>query len=377
LESEVVHVGLGVSVLTPEQLSQALALRDLSDEAQGAHAINLLAGEIATALQTKYGLVPEVHRGQRIVSVEDNYDRLYYPPDGAARDSRYTRYVDPSHVLRTQTTAVIPGALRASPPTPHDRLILAPGIVYRRDVVDRLHSGEPHQMDVWLVSRRRVGRQELLELVQAILHAALPGWAYRCRPATHPYTVNGLEVESHQDGAYTEVLECGEILPRLLDDAGLPSHSYSGLALGMGLDRLVMLRKGLDDIRLLRSADPRIAGQMTDLSRYRPVSRQPAIKRNLSVAVEASLTPEEIGDRVRVALGARAEQVEEVAVMGETMYDDLSAPVRERLGMVAGQKNVLVGVTIRDPARSVPREEANELARDVYQAIHQGGRGYL
>ena len=375
--SEVVHVGPGVCVLTPEQVAQALALRDLSDEAQGVHAINLLVREIAEALQARYGLVPEVHRGSRIVSVEENYDRLYYPPDGAARDSRYTRYVRPRRLLRTQMTAAIPGALLTRLPTSRDRLLLAPGIVYRRDSVDRLHCGEPHQMDVWLLARRRVGREDLLELIQAVLHAGLPGCDYRCSPATHPYTVRGLQVDVRDRAGYTEVLECGEILPQLLDGLGLPSASYSGLALGMGLDRLVMLRKGIDDIRLLRAHDPRIAGQMKDLARYRPVSRQPAVRRNLSVAVAADLTPEEIGDQVRAALGGRAEQVEEVAVISETGYDALGEPIRERLGMSRGQKNALVCVTIRDPARSMAREEANALARQVYQALHQGRCGYL
>src|SRR5262249_31085492 len=152
--------------------------------------------------------------------------------------------------------------------------------------------GEPHQMDVWLIARRRVDRPDLLGLVRAVLEAALPGYTYRCSPATHPYTVGGLQVDVLEGGRETEVLECGQILPRLLDDAGLPSTSYSGLALGMGLDRLVMLRKGLDDIRLLRSADPRVAGQMQDLAPWRPVSRQPGTERNLSVAVSADLTPE-------------------------------------------------------------------------------------
>jgi phenylalanyl-tRNA synthetase alpha chain len=107
------------------------------------------------------------------------------------------------------------------------------------------------------------------------------------------------------------------------------------------------------------------------------VSRQPAITRNLSVAVGADLTPEEAGDRVRAALGARAAQVEEVAVLSETAYESLDGPIRDRLGMRPGQKNVLLRVTVRDLVRSIPREEANALARQVYQALHQGSRGYL
>jgi phenylalanyl-tRNA synthetase alpha chain len=373
----VIRVGPGVCILTPGQLAQALALRDLSDEAQSVHAVNLLVRQIAAALQANYHVLPEVHRGSRVVSVEDNYDRLYYPPDGAARNSRYTRYVGPGRVLRTQMTAAIPAALRSRLPATQDRLLLAPGIVYRRDCVDRLHSGEPHQMDVWLVCRRQVGRDDLLELIHVVLQAALPGRDYRCTPARHPYTVRGLQVDVHDRRGSTEVLECGEILPRLLDDVGLPSSSHSGLALGMGLDRLVMLRKGLDDIRLLRSTDPRIADQMTNLAPYRAVSYQPAIRRNLSVAVAADLTAEEVGDRVRTALGDRAEQVEEVALVSETGYKELAEPIRQRLGMTPGQKNVLVCVTIRDPVRSIPSEEANALARQVYRALHQGSRGYL
>ena len=66
-----------------------------------------------------------------------------------------------------------------------------------------------------------------------------------------------------------------------------------------------------------------------------------------------------------------------MAVLSETAHDALAAPVRERLGMSAGQKNVLLALTIRDPARSIPKDEANALARQVYQALHQGSRGYL
>jgi phenylalanyl-tRNA synthetase alpha chain len=74
-------------------------------------------------------------------------------------------------------------------------------------------------------------------------------------------------------GHWVEVWECGLADPGVLAAAGLAGHS--GLALGMGLDRMLMLIKGIPDIRLLRSADPRIAHQMRDLARYQPVSSMP------------------------------------------------------------------------------------------------------
>src|SRR5207302_5228052 len=96
-----------------------------------------------------------------------------------------------------------------------------------------------------------------------------------------------------------------------------------GLALGMGLDRMLMLVKGIPDIRLLRSADPRIAAQMRDLAAYQPVSSMPPVRRDLSVAVAADDDEETLGDRVREALGADAACVEEVRVLAATAYGRL------------------------------------------------------
>jgi phenylalanyl-tRNA synthetase alpha chain len=166
------------------------------------------------------------------------------------------------------------------------------------------------------------------------------------------------------------VAECGLAHPEVLERAGLAG--WSGLALGMGLDRLLMLRKGIPDIRLLRSADPRIAGQMTDLARYRPVSAMPPIRRDLSVAVEAADTAEDLGDRVRDALGPDADAVEEVAVLAETPYDQLPPQAVARLGIGPHQKNVLVRVVLRHLERTLTDEEANRLRDRVYAALHQG-----
>jgi phenylalanyl-tRNA synthetase alpha chain len=133
-----------------------------------------------------------------------------------------------------------------------------------------------------------------------------------------------------------------------------------------------MLVKRADDIRVLRSPDPRIARQMLDLSPYRPVSDQPATTRDLSLAVSQDLSPEELGARVREELGEGAVHLEAVEVLAETGYRELPAGARERLGMRSGQKNVLVRLVIRHLTRTLESREANELRNRVYRALHEG-----
>ena len=359
--------------LDPEALRRALELRDLTDPARGPHAMQLLLGRVVDALASRWGCAVRTHRADPVVSVGDNYDRLHYPPGGAARDARYTRYAGPDTLLRTSTTALVPPALRllaADPPA--DVLLVCPGLVYRRDSIDRLHVGEPHQVDLWRVARRPLGTDALREMVDAAVGAALPGAAYRCNPAEHPYTLHGLEIEVRDGARWVEVGECGLALPAMLAEAGLDTRRHSGLAMGLGLDRLLMLAKGIRDIRILRSEDPRAAAQMLDLAPWRPVSDQPAVRRDLSVATAPDRTPEEIGDRVRQALGCRADALEAVEVLSETPGEELPPAAAERLGILPGQKNVLVRLVIRDLARTLTSAEANELRDAVYAALHEG-----
>ncbi len=160
-----------------------------------------------------------------------------------------------------------------------------------------------------------------------------------------------------------------ELIGAVLQAAGLAG--FHGLALGMGLDRLLMLTKGIPDIRLLRSNDPRVSSQMLDLAPYRPVSAMPPVRRDLSIAVAVDDDEETLGDRVREALGDDADRVEEVVVLSATPYGDLSAPARVRLGARAGQKNMLIRVVLRDLAETLTDEQANELRDRVYGALHQ------
>jgi phenylalanyl-tRNA synthetase alpha chain len=360
-----------VSYLDPAQLRRDLAVRDLSDSVQGPHAIQILIHRAVAALRRAWGTEVRWCRGPRIVPVADNYDRLGYPGAAIAREARYTRYVDATSMLRSHSTAMIPPTLRRLAREPGDDVLLVcPGIVYRRDAIDWQHTGTPHQLDLWRITRRPVGGADLDQMITVLVGALVPGLRHRQQPRTHPYTLHGRQVDVCQDGRWVEVWECGLARPGVLAAAGLPGRG--GLALGMGLDRLLMLAKGIPDIRLLRSADPRVARQMLDLDSYEPVSSMPAITRDLSVAVSADDDEETLGDRVRDALGTDASVVEEVRVLSATPYWQLPAAAAERLGARPGQMNLLVRVVLRHLDKTLTNDAANALRDRIYRALHQG-----
>jgi len=363
-----------VRLLGPEALRDALALRDLSNPTDGPHAMQALLDGIVDALRAAWRCPVILWRPGPLTTVDDNYDRLRYPPSGVARDARYTRYVTERVLLRTHTTAGVPPVLRVLAAAGVDDVLVAcPGLVYRRDSIDRLHTGEPHQLDLWRVRRGPLGARDLEAMVDTVVRAALPGAAHRLTAAQHPYTDEGQQIDVARDGDWVEVGECGLASPAVLQDAGLVAD-VTGLAMGLGLDRLLMLRKDIDDIRLLRSNDPRIAGQMLNLEPYVPVSRQPPVSRDLSIAVTAGVDGETLGDLVRSALGPRAQSVEEIAIVAQTAYDALPPQAIERLGMSPAHKNVLLRVVLRHPERSLTHAEANRLRDDIYALVHEGSR---
>jgi phenylalanyl-tRNA synthetase alpha chain len=361
------------TAITPAELDRALALRDLSDPGRGPHAMQLLLDAIMAALEGAWGCPVRTYRADPVVTVEDNYGVLGYPADAPAREARYSRYVDAGHMLRAHTTAMAPAALRALADAP-DVVVACPGLVYRRDVVDRLHVGEPHQLDLWRARRDApLTEADLDEMIELVVAAVLPGAKWHMLRTMHPYTTAGREVEVRVGEEWVELLECGLAGAHVLAAGGLNGGRWSGLALGLGLDRALMLRKGIGDIRLLRSADPRVAGQMWTLEPYREVSAMPATVRDLSIAVAADVGAEEVGDRVRRALDpAELDAVEEVRVVGETPGAELPPQAVARIGLRPGQKNVLVRLVLRHPTRTLTAEDGNAVRNRVYAAVHEG-----
>jgi phenylalanyl-tRNA synthetase alpha chain len=312
-------------------------------------------------------------RGERIVSIADNYDRLLVPAGAEARDARRARYVGDGTMLRSHTSALVPPALEqlaAEAAADLDVIIACPGLVYRRDAIDRLHTGTPHMIDVWRVTDRRLGIDDLYELIDVVLDAVLPGCRRRTEPRTHPYTEHGLQIDVRNGGGWVEVGECGLASPIVLASCGLPGAS--GLAMGLGLDRLLMLRKGIDDIRLLRSTHPRVAAQMLDLAPYRPVSDRPSIIRDLSIAVDGETDADVLGDVLRGALGHEADLVESLDIVADTPGEVLPPAAAARLGIRAGQRNLLVRLVLRALDRTLTDAEANRIRDVALAALHQG-----
>lgn len=361
-----------------------MLIRDLADPAQGPHAIQLVADSLRTTLAESWPTAEvRVRRDHPVVPLADNYDNLGYAPDAVTRDARYTRYVGPGEVLRSHSSAMIPPALRelaaetadaADPHAPDDVLLVCAGICYRRDSVDWQHTGTPHQLDLWRITRTAAcAEADLEEMIARVVAAALPGAEWRTVPAVHPYTTKGRQIDVHWQGQWIEIGECGLASTAVLRRAGL-SSSWTGLAMGLGLDRLVMLRKGISDIRLLRSEDPRVAEQLVDLAPYRPVSAMPAVRRDLSVVIGPDVdgSDEVIGDRVRNALGNDADAVESVESVGETPYDALPPAARARLQLAPNQRNLLVRLVLRPLDRTLTDAEANDLRDRVYAELHEG-----
>jgi phenylalanyl-tRNA synthetase alpha chain len=166
------------AVLTADQLRRDLAIRDLTDPTPGPHAIQLVIHRAVAALAGLWNCQVRWWPGNRIVSIQNNYDNLGFDRTDTTRDARYTRYIDHHRMLRSHASAMIPPALRALVTTPApDLLVVCPGMVYRRDAIDRLHTATPHQLDLWRITRRTppMSHTDLNEMITTLVGALLPG----------------------------------------------------------------------------------------------------------------------------------------------------------------------------------------------------------
>lgn len=230
------------------------------------HPVTLVTDEVIEIF-SRLGFA--VAEGPEIEQDFYNFEALNIPKDHPARDMQDTFYISDDRVLRTHTSPVqIRTMLKHQPPI----RIIAPGTVYRRDS-DITHSPMFHQVEGFLVDDR-VTFGDLKGILTHFLNEFFgEGHAVRFRPSFFPFTEPSAEVDIEcvicgGDGCrvcgktgWLEILGCGMIDPEVFKSVNYDAEKYSGFAFGMGLERMAMLKYGVNDLRLFFENDLRFLKQ--------------------------------------------------------------------------------------------------------------------
>jgi phenylalanyl-tRNA synthetase alpha chain len=206
-----------------------------------------------------YGVV----EGPEVETTYYNFDALNIGPDHPARDERDSLFVSDDVVLRTETSAVQIRTMESRQPPVK---IIAPGRVYRRDAVDRTHSPIFHQVEGLLVDRDVSFsdlKGTLTTFLQQLFDAVPAAGALktRFRPHYFPFTEPSAEFDVFFNGDWLELGGCGMVHPGVLENVGYNSEKHTGFAFGFGIERMAMIKFGIDDIRLFYENDVRFLNQ--------------------------------------------------------------------------------------------------------------------
>jgi phenylalanyl-tRNA synthetase alpha chain len=187
-----------------------------------------------------------------------NFTALNIPENHPARAMHDTFYIDPQHVLRTHTSPVQVRYMEAHQPP---LKIISAGRVYRVDS-DATHSPMFHQVEgLWV--DEDVSFANLKGVVQDFLQRFFEqdDLQVRFRPSFFPFTEPSAEIDMSWNGGWLEIGGCGMVHPNVLKQVNIDSEKYLGFAFGLGVERLAMLRYGVNDLRLFYESDLRFLKQ--------------------------------------------------------------------------------------------------------------------
>ncbi|HIQ80257.1 MAG TPA: phenylalanine--tRNA ligase subunit alpha [Candidatus Scatavimonas merdigallinarum] len=231
------------------------------------HPLSIVLDEIKEIF---VGMGFEIVEGPEVEYDYYNFEALNIPKDHPARDTQDTFYINDNILLRTQTSSVQVRVMEKQKPPIR---IISPGRVYRSDAVDATHSPLFHQIEGLVVDKgiTFADLKGTLEIFVRRLYGE--DSVVRFRPHHFPFTEPSAEVDvqcfsCHGEGCrlckgegWIEILGCGMVHPKVLANCGIDPEVYSGFALGMGLERVVMRRYGIDDMRLFFENDMRFLKQ--------------------------------------------------------------------------------------------------------------------
>ena len=229
------------------------------------HPLTIITQEIEDLF---VGMGYQIAEGPEVEYDLYNFERANIPKDHPARDMQDTFYINPELLLRTHTTSIQMRVLEEAGGELPIKLI-CPGKVYRRDDDDATHSHQFMQAE-GLVVGKNITLADLKGTLEVLANKMFgEGRKIRFRPSYFPFTEPSVEVDvsCHMCGGkgcsvckgtgWIEVLGAGMVHPNVLEMAGFDSTKCSGFAFGVGLERVAMLKYGIDDIRNFYTNDER------------------------------------------------------------------------------------------------------------------------
>ena len=235
----------------------------------GLHPITLVKNQIIDVFA---GMGFEVYEGPEIEDDEHNFTRLNVPRNHPARDMQDTFYVTDDLLLRTHTS---PGQIRTMEAEKPPIKVLVPGRVFRSDS-DATHSPMFHQME-GLVVDKGITLCDLQGMLDKLVQALFDESAHtRFRPSYFPFTEPSVEVDVSccecggkgcplcKGTGWIEVLGGGVVNRKVLENCGIDPDVYSGIAFGIGIERIAMLKYGINNIGLLFENDLRFLRQFQE-----------------------------------------------------------------------------------------------------------------
>ena len=232
--------------------------------------IHPITGVIDDMKEIFLGLGYQIADGPDIEKTYYVFDQLNTPIDHPARDLQDTFYINDNIVLRSQTSSVQIRVMETQKPPIK---IICPGAAYRSDSVDPTHSPVFHQIE-GLVVDKNITMSDLKGTLEIFAKKCLgESTQIRFRPHHFPYTEPSAEVDVScfvckgkgcrvcKNEGWIELLGCGMVHPKILENCGIDSNIYSGFAFGCGLERIAMAKYGIDDMRLLFENDIRFLKQ--------------------------------------------------------------------------------------------------------------------
>jgi phenylalanyl-tRNA synthetase alpha chain len=216
------------------------------------------------------GLGYEIADGPELENDYYNFEMMNLAKDHPARDMQDSFYTDSTTLLRTHTSPVQARTMLAKKGKPLS--IICPGRVYRRDDDDPTHSHQFTQIEGLVIDRDITFGHLKDTLLKMVRHLFGPEREIRLRPSYFPFTEPSVEVDvsyvrANGEIGYIEILGAGQVHPEVLRMGGYDPNAYQGFAFGVGVERIAILKYGIDDIRHFYTNDLRFLEQFKGVNR--------------------------------------------------------------------------------------------------------------